>query len=157
MKKTFKSSSFCNISNFHSDFVWNPSRFKGHFLNELRVSFKNAPSSWEMYVIKNTFSVTHASYRLEDNLISCPFNRVFPSEAKYIIKTKTILADVVTSIKYAWKSYFLNHCHNPWQYDYSSYILLHAQVGGMIKEANPLIFKPLLRKISSEKHELNLP
>ena len=24
MKKTFKSSSFCNNSNFHNDFVWNP-------------------------------------------------------------------------------------------------------------------------------------
>ena len=26
MKKTFKSSSFCNISNFHNGFVWNPSK-----------------------------------------------------------------------------------------------------------------------------------
>ena len=39
VKKIFKSSSFCNISNFHNGFIWNPSRFKGHFLSELRISF----------------------------------------------------------------------------------------------------------------------
>ena len=39
-RKLFKSSSFCNISNFNNGFVWNPSNFKGQFLNELRVSFK---------------------------------------------------------------------------------------------------------------------
>ena len=42
MKKTFKSSRFCNISNFHNSLVWNQSqRVKSHFLNELReLSFK---------------------------------------------------------------------------------------------------------------------
>ena len=47
VKKTFKSSRFYNISNFHNGFVWNP-RFKGHFLNELRVSFNNhtVPICW---------------------------------------------------------------------------------------------------------------
>ena len=40
VKKTFKRSCFRNISNFHNGFAWSPSRSKGHFLNELRVSFK---------------------------------------------------------------------------------------------------------------------
>ena len=41
VKKTFKSSNFCNISNFHNGLLEIHQRFKGHFLNELRVSFNN--------------------------------------------------------------------------------------------------------------------
>ena len=37
MKKTFKNSSFCNISNTALFEIHQ--RFKGHFLNELRISF----------------------------------------------------------------------------------------------------------------------
>ena len=40
VKKIFKSSSFCNISNFHNDLFEIHQEFKGHFLNKLRVSFK---------------------------------------------------------------------------------------------------------------------
>ena len=41
MKRTFKSSNFFNISSFHNGFFEIHQRFKGHFLNELRVSFNN--------------------------------------------------------------------------------------------------------------------
>ena len=39
MNKTFKSSSICNISNFHNGLFEIYQRFKGRFLNELGVSF----------------------------------------------------------------------------------------------------------------------
>ena len=91
-----------------------------------------------MYVIKNTFSVTHASYRLEDNLISCPFNRVFPLRQNILLKPKQFWQMLSHLLSMHGNRIFWT-THNPWQYDYSSYILLHAQVGGMIKEANPVI------------------
>ena len=47
MKKTFKSSSLCNISTSMMVLFEIHQRFKGHFLNELRVSFKT--SSGERY------------------------------------------------------------------------------------------------------------
>ena len=55
MKKTFKSSNFCNISYFYNGSVWDPSkvqRFKGHFLNELYVSLKYHPNYLSSYLLK---------------------------------------------------------------------------------------------------------
>ena len=40
-EENFKSSSFRNISKFHNGLFEIHQRFKGHFLKELRVSFKN--------------------------------------------------------------------------------------------------------------------
>ena len=57
MKKTFKSSSVCNISNFHNvsfKIYW---RFKDHFLNELRVSFNHVAQKHSSKQVKSAFAV----------------------------------------------------------------------------------------------------
>ena len=50
MKKTFKSSSFRKISNFYNGLFKIHQTFKGHFLNELRVSF-NCTSNQKVTLI----------------------------------------------------------------------------------------------------------
>ena len=55
LKKTFKSSRFCNISNFYNGFFWNRPRFKGHVLNELRVSFNIYFANSTRVIFRNPF------------------------------------------------------------------------------------------------------
>ena len=57
MKKTFKSSSPCNISNFHNVFLKIYRRFKDHFLNELRVSFNHLAQKHSSNKGKGAFAV----------------------------------------------------------------------------------------------------
>ena len=51
VKKTFKSSSFSNISSFNYGFFLNPSKVENHFLNELCVSF-NQIFSHLLYLLR---------------------------------------------------------------------------------------------------------
>ena len=57
MRKTFKSSSLCNISNFHNVFFLIYRRFRDHVLNELRVSFNHVAQKHSSKKVKDAFAV----------------------------------------------------------------------------------------------------
>ena len=78
MNKTFKSSNFCNISYFYNGSVWDRSkvqRFKGHFLNELHLSFKYHPNYLSSYLLKfkQFESINNLNQLIQISWINCEY------------------------------------------------------------------------------------
>ena len=85
MRKTFKSSSLCNISNFHNVFFLIYRRFRDHVLNELRVSFNHVAQKHSSKKVKDAFAVyicikLSVSYFI---LRSSNFWKKYPSTLKF--------------------------------------------------------------------------
>ena len=89
MKKTFKSSSLCNISNFHNAFLKIYRRFKDHFLNELHVSFNHVAQKHSSKKLKGAFaayvyiklSVSYFIFRSSNFWRKCPCTLKFGTHA----------------------------------------------------------------------------